>query len=61
MRREIYTCDVCGAETSDPTGWHSATGTTGLLFHIFERGSTRHLCGSECAHKLLSRYLEGTL
>ena len=65
MRSTVYTCDVCPAIRQQANHWRlvrvNANG-----FHLSEwdddeaaREDIRHVCGFECATKLLGRYMEG--
>ena len=64
MRREVFTCDICGKERGQVNHWFLAYGSGG--YQVFYRWDevppkttgVKHLCGAECAHSLLSRFLE---
>lgn len=67
MRKETYTCDVCGIERGPANHWFVVVLADSPEWHIWfhkwtplavrKWGNAKHLCGQECAHKLLSSYL----
>lgn len=74
MRREVYTCDVCGITRTESNHWWLVIdmGTDAVRLMGLPLGfsivkwddraillQTKHVCGQECAHKLLSAYMEG--
>jgi hypothetical protein len=75
MERPVITCDVCGRvkgetnhwflaiapiDTSDPRSNGIAFGTSAAELED-PRGLIRqHICGQECMHKRLSRWIEAS-
>jgi hypothetical protein len=67
MIRKSYDCEVCGAERKQANHWFVFTRTaTGIEFHTWKWAVQKgvldcepfgHLCGQECAHKLLDDFL----
>ncbi len=67
MLKKILTCDECGAERRDANHWFVYERTkVGLHFHTWEWAAKEwtleaehvgHLCGQQCGHKLLDRFL----
>ena len=60
MLKQTYTCDVCGAERKEGNHWFSVLFTSGgaHLRKWQERGdSDYHLCGQECVHKMLDKWM----
>lgn len=67
MSRQIeVTCDVCERKKGTRHGWrgYSRTALRGGRLSLYEWNEQDarfdgSICGEECAHKLLSRYLSG--
>ena len=65
--RRIFNCDQCGAERKEANHWFVVRMTAlGLYFNtwawaeqegLLEDSLTTHLCGQQCAHKLLDQFL----
>lgn len=70
MIKNTYQCDICGKERGPSNHWRMACnafgytdGPPGLGFFswdatVADREGVAHLCSSDCAHKLLERFLE---
>jgi hypothetical protein len=63
MIRHTISCDLCGAQKREANHWFIAYQESGELHvsnwaspHLFRPG-TKHLCGENCLHKLLSTFL----
>ena len=66
--KQIFLCSMCGAERKEANHWFAAMRSkTGLGFYCWrdanaaflEDENTLHLCGQQCAHKLLDEFLTG--
>ena len=65
--KKVFVCSECGMERREANHWFVSTRTAcGLEFHtwewavregVLEDEQLGHLCGQECAHKLLDRFL----
>lgn len=65
--KKIFTCSECERERQQANHWFVYTlAARGLEFHSWEWAAKQdlledaqlgHLCGQECAHKLLGRFL----
>jgi hypothetical protein len=74
-KTEKYTCDVCGAERLEANHWFvgalskriSTVLPLHFTFYVWATGRNVqeaklfHLCGQDCAHKLLDQFLSGEL
>lgn len=61
MKIETYTCDICGKLRGEGNHWFTAyeysSEPTSVQFGVWGEFSL-HICGSECAVKLLQRNIE---
>jgi hypothetical protein len=58
MRKEVWTCDECSVETSQPNGWVGVNSKIGTWLindwdHVGKTDS--HCCGLPCAFRKISR------
>ncbi len=67
MKKEQYTCDVCGRAKGEVNHWWRAR--VGNALHIYhweyfgeggddESVPTKHICGHECLNKLVAAFLD---
>jgi hypothetical protein len=62
---EVYRCDECGAEKKETNHWFLISSDGASFFaepwsdHNAEAGYSAHICGEQCAHKVLQKWLEG--
>jgi hypothetical protein len=64
VRKEIFTCDVCGAEKKEANHWWMAQiSSRQFLLWPWDTGARDkgilHLCGEACVLKRLSEFLGG--
>ena len=64
MIDQVYRCDVCNTPRGETNHWLIAFYAS-THFYVYpwsdkqaEDPAAKHLCGSDCAHKVLGRYLE---
>jgi hypothetical protein len=61
--RQAISCDICGTEKRQTNHWFVADEQAGELrvrawgSHNRMRGSTKHLCGQTCLHKLVDEFM----
>jgi hypothetical protein len=58
---EVYRCDECGAEKKETNHWFVISNAVGL-FRIQTWNPdavSGHICGEQCVHKVLQKWLEG--
>jgi hypothetical protein len=68
MLKKIYVCGCCGAERKEANHWFILQRTrVGFALHTWawaqregqlDEDDVEHLCGQECAHKMLGRFME---
>jgi hypothetical protein len=70
-RTVTYSCKVCGTAKQDANHWFVCTNTK-IGFHLntwewavreelLDDDGTDYLCGHQCIHKLLDRFLDSTV
>jgi hypothetical protein len=68
MNKQVYVCDVCGAERKEANHWflaESSPVSTSINFLEWDYSDgihrdisgVKHICGQVCAHKLLDEFL----
>jgi len=63
MRSGKFVCDECGKQKGDVNRWWMLETMTGVFWLIAWRkneetnSQIKHLCGQECAHKALDKFL----
>lgn len=60
MRKETIYCDKCGKEKQESNNWicFVRSGFNTLTFHPWDDKINGHLCGRECAGRLLDEVLD---
>lgn len=67
MRRDVYSCDVCGVPKGTANHWFLVTyGEKQLIISPWQgatdadiRQADLHICGSECMNKVVSKFMVG--
>jgi hypothetical protein len=67
MNKQVYVCDVCGAERKEANHWFvlgpPADCNPDAIFiiskwpHNVDMGWAKHVCGQVCAHKMIDEFL----
>lgn len=62
MIKQVTMCDACGAEKGETNNWllmFEESNPTAIKFEPFHiSGFGKHICGHECAHKMLAQWME---